>query len=178
MTVDTSNCYHRNLAALTDAQASLAAAIDAIPIPDGVTPVRGRDDSDTFFLPTGDGRGAWFGGSSMPTISAFEAWSGLRGDGRNLILPGVLTGLEPLLILERIPKHSALFVCEPDGLLLKLALILRDYTRFIESGQLVFILGEEQSLVDNLVSFFESSAHRVGRAHTAVGDVGYLQRSL
>ena len=134
--------YHRNQAALRAFQPSVAAILDEVAIPEEVKPATGRDGSDTFLIPDETGRHVWFGGSSMPGISAAEIFAGFRGDGSNASLPGVLTGVEPLVVAGQMAAHTALFVVEQDPLQLKLAMHLRDYSDLFAGGRLVFVLIE------------------------------------
>ncbi len=148
--------YHRNQAALRAFQPSVAAALDEVLIPEEVKPATGRDGSDTFLIPDETGRPVWFGGSSMPGISASEIFAGFRGDGSNVSLPGVLTGVEPLVVASKMATHTALFVVEQDPLQLKLAMHLRDYSDLFAGGRLVFVFGKDEDLARNLCTFFES----------------------
>ena len=142
------------MAALFASQPDIASTVDVAPIPDGVTPVRGRDGSDTFLIATEGGRRSWFGQSSMPTISAHETLAGFHSDGGSVSLPGILTGLEPLVLAGKIPDHCAVFVLEEDPLQIKLAMRLYDYEDLISAGRLVFLLEDE--LDESLRAFFES----------------------
>ncbi|UCE61223.1 MAG: hypothetical protein JSU63_05635 [Phycisphaerales bacterium] len=142
--IDTaSNDYSKNLAALRDLQPDVAAIVDATPVPPSVKPATGRDGSNTFQIESGDGRMTWFGGSSMPTVSASEVFSGFVSDGRNVLLPGVLTGTEPLTIADKLPIHSAVFVVAEHPWHIKLALHLYEYADYIAAGRIVFILAHD-----------------------------------
>jgi len=145
--------YGRNLAALQATQPSVALAVNAVPIPHGIEETVGRDGTRTFLLTDDAGRRTWFGGSSMPSVSAPEMFSNLSGDGGNMSLPGILTGFEPLVIGERLPRHCAVFVVEENPSCLKLAMHLYDYSTLLESGRLAFVLSDD--LTVRLVEFFE-----------------------
>lgn len=147
--------YQPNLAALKVSQPEVAALVDGANIPEGVTSATGRDGGNTYLIADHTGRRSWFGGSSMPTISAKELFGRLQADGGNLSLPGILTGLEPIVMLQQMHPHSALFVLEPDPLQLKLAMHLHDYRTHLDAGRLVLAGGDEQSLLDTLARFFE-----------------------
>ncbi len=154
LAAEKSDCYRKNIAALQTFQPAVADEVEAVSIPPGVATATGRDGSKTFLLPVENAPQAWFGASSMPTISAVQTLGGVRGDGHNVILPGIFTGLEPIVILERVPPHSALFVLEADPLNLKLAMRLHDYTSFIDQRRLVFVPGEGVQIVESLAAFF------------------------
>lgn len=147
--------YQPNITALKARQPQVAAAVEATRIPPSIMPAVGRDGHPTFQLRGEDGRCQWFGGSSMPTISAPELVRAFESDGRNVVLPGVQTGLEPLLVAAMMPSHAALFVMEPDVRAVKLVLQLYDYVGLIESGRLVFLLGAVDDLVGRFSEFFQ-----------------------
>ena len=113
--------YRDNLAALASFQPRVAEIVDAARIPPGVTPARGRDGSSTLLVPAEEGGSIWFGGSSMPSVSAVEMFAGFVSDGRNVSLPGVLTGVEPLVVINKLPLHTALFVVEEHAWHVRLA---------------------------------------------------------
>ncbi len=144
--------YRNNLAAFQAFQSSTADVVDGAPIPGGVEPAKGRDGADTFLITTADGRREWFGGSSMPTISAREILANFQADGRSVSLPGVFTGLEPILLAAGLPAHGYVLVTEADPLRIKLALHLHDYTGLISAGRIVFAL--EADLEHGLCEFF------------------------
>ncbi len=154
MTIVTGKSYRDNLAALSAIQPEIAALVDAAPVPEGVTPATGRDGSSTLLIPTADGRSAWFGGSSMPTISAPALFESFRSDGANVLLPGVLTGLELRFLADKLPAFAALFIIEEDPLAIKLAFRLHDYRDLISAGRLVFL--EAGDLVQSLRTSFEA----------------------
>ena len=154
MALPTSERYRRNLAALTAFQPSVAAVVEAAPVPDGVRPAVGRDGTPTLRIPNPNGRLEWFGQSSMPTVSAEEMFCNSGGDMGNVSLPGILSGVEPLTIARRIPPHRALFVLEENPRNIKLAMHLHDYTELFTTGRLVFVLGDD--LASRLTAFFEA----------------------
>lgn len=155
MAVSPTECYRRNLSALRVFQPAVAALVDETRIPDGFVPATGRDGSDTFLIPSDNGRREWFGRSSMPRVSAGEIFAGFRSDGLNVSLPGVLTGVEPLVVAGKMPAHTALFVIEADVLQLKLALHVCDYADLIARGRIVFVVGRDDALTSDLCGFFE-----------------------
>lgn len=151
--LDDDRIYRRNLAALRAFQPDVARRVDETPIPTSVVPSIGRDGSPTFRLLDQDGGEAWLGRSSMPRVSAEAVFGGLRRDGGNVWLPGVVTGVEPLVVASRIPRHSAVFVLEDDPLALRLALHLHDYLACLAAGRIVHVWTTD--LEASLASFFE-----------------------
>ncbi len=163
LTSETHSCYSRNMTALAARQPALAATVAATATPDSVVAATGRDGTSSFRIEDAPGqtqsasrRPRWLGGSSMPGISAREIFAGFVSDGRNVILPGVLTGVEPLVLAEKLPSHAAVFVVEEDPVQLKLALCAHDYTALIAAGRIVFVLGGAENCAGGLREFFEA----------------------
>lgn len=164
------NATDRNLQALQTRQPDLADHLRALTIPSTVQPATGRDGHPTFRIVGPDGRARWFGGSSMPSISAPEMLAAYSSDGANVVLPGVLTGVEPKIIAERSPAHTAVFVVENDPLAVRLALQLYDYTALIEAGRVLFLLADDLS--GRLQRFF--AAHPGYEIPTQVVSIPHL----
>ncbi|MFQ5414956.1 MAG: hypothetical protein ACE5E6_10910 [Phycisphaerae bacterium] len=146
--------FEHNVDALAERQPDVADAVRSVPVPAGVSPATGRDGAPTLRVPGPDGDLIWFGGSSMPTVSADAIVGRVPDDGGNVTLPGVLTGLEPLLLTRRLPPHVATFVVESDLASLRLALHVYDYAPPIRAGRLVFITGAD--IVAHLRAFFDA----------------------
>ncbi len=155
MAVSPTECYRRNLTALSTCQPGVADCVEKTRIPEDVHPAVGRDGTDTFRIPTATGKREWLGRSSMPGISATALFADFLSDGQNAALPSILTGLEPLVITGRMPPHATLFVVEPDPVQLELALHVRDYSGLLDDGRLVFVVGEQDEAVSQLRCFFE-----------------------
>lgn len=128
-----------NLDALDTRQSDLAAVLRPLSLPASATLTTGRDGALTWRVEQSAG-GRWFGGSSMPTISAPIIVSGYVPDGGSLWLPGMLTGLEPLVLLDRMPRSAALFVVEQDVVQVLLAFHLYDYAPAFTAGRLVILI--------------------------------------
>ncbi len=149
------DCYRKNLAALAALQPDAAALVDTVSIPPSISSAIGRDGSRTFVRRDDNGRLTWFGGSSMPTISAAEMLHGFTSDGRNVCLPGMLTGLECRLLAERVPGHAAVFVVEEDPLAIKLAFHLHDYTELLSAGRMVCFITDVEGLTRWVSDFLQ-----------------------
>lgn len=141
-------CFQGNIAALAVRQPAVSAVVEATAMPDSVSAAIGRDGTPTFVIVDADGRSRWFGGSSMPGISAREVFDGFISDGRSVVLPGVLTGREPFVLAEKLPLHAAVFVVEDDPAQLKLAFSAHDYSELISTGRVVFVLGGAEDMVE------------------------------
>lgn len=129
--------FHRNILALHSTQPDVAAYLEICQIPENVDFAIGRDGHPTFRRSDDPGETPWFGGSSMPSISAPEVFAVIPAAGGNVILPAIMTGQEALVLLDRLPRHCAVFVVEHDSANLVLALHLRDFEKAIHTGRLV-----------------------------------------
>lgn len=143
----------RNLAALRTVQPGLAARLESAAIPPGVEPVTGRDGSPTYLIHLDDRR-LWFGGTSMPSVSAPALLEHFDAGGSNVFLPSVGTGREAKLLAAQLDAHCAVFVYERDPCHLRLALSLHDFSEEIASRRVVLLSGED--VTAELVAFFES----------------------
>ena len=147
------DCLARNLAALQSVAPDLADALAAQPVPPTVQPTRGRDGTPTYLLTESDGRRSWFGGTSMPTISAPAILECSEAGRESTLLPGIGSGMEARLLTERIEPHCAVFVHEPNPLHLALALRLHDVADALADGRLVLLSGLK--LAAALLRFFD-----------------------
>ncbi len=146
--------FAENLTCLKDSQPEVAAFIENATIPDSVLLLTGRDGQPTFQLSSNDQTIEWLGASSMPSVSAPQILSHLETTDVNAIIPGIVTGLEPLVLLEKLPLSSAVFVVEPNPLLIKLAFHLYDYTAHMRTGRLIVVTTD--GWVDQFCAFFET----------------------
>jgi len=152
--VVTEQVFKRNLEALGGFQLGLAELIGGLPIPPGARVAAGRDGSTTYLIETDGGRAEWLGESSMPSVSGPEILAGFASDGRNAVLPGILTGFEPLVALGKMPPCAALIVVEKEPTNLALALRLYDYAEYFAAGRLLLFL--EDGLTESWCGFIEA----------------------
>jgi len=145
-------CFARNLAALRRSQPAIAALVEQSDVPDSVTSTEGRDGSLTYVLPGENDRREWLGRSSMPSVSADALYGECSYEGTNVSLPGIMTGVELLVLAGRLPPQCAIFVVEADPLRLRLAMQLHDYSALIDSGRAVFL--DARDLAAALRDFF------------------------
>lgn len=145
---------HRNLDSLRAEQPTIAILVERASLPGGAQAAVGRDGVATAKFVGENGRWCWFGGSSMPTVSAAEMFAAVSSDAGNVTLPGIGSGFEVLSILKRLPAYRAVFVIEDDAANLRLAFCLHDFSRAIQERRLVFARGE--SLADDLLTYFEA----------------------
>lgn len=153
MTLHDADLYQRNLAALSARQPEVASLVEHAAIPAGTTSAIGRDGTQTFRIPTGNGRSGWFGRSSMPRVSAEAMFGAVVHQTGNVALPGILTGADVVTLINRLPRHCALFVLEDDPASIKLAMHLHDFTGAVHSRRLVFMPGDR--LVETIGVIFE-----------------------
>lgn len=182
LSISTTRSYRRNIAALTDSQADFASVVSAAPVPGDVAPTTGRDGSPTYLLPGDGGRRIWFGGSSMPTVSAPALFAGFRHDGSNVLLPAVLTGLEIRVLADKLPPFCALFVVEDDLVAVKLAMHLHDYSDLIAARRLLLL--RAGNIGDDLGRLFEAHPglelprQMLTIPHRSTAQMSTLQRRL
>jgi len=131
--------FTQNLAELRRRQPEVADLLERTGIPDFAVPAMGRDGSFTFRMTSNCGRTTWFGGSSMPSISAEAILAEVSATGGSVILPGMMTGQEALVLLQKLPTSAAVFIIEPDAGNLVIAMHLRDYAAALKSGRLVLL---------------------------------------
>ena len=81
-----------NLSALEGYLPGLAQRLGRVDIPSTVRRVRGRDQSETFRIDDGNGRGHYLGRTSMPRVRAVALVDGFAPDGSNVLLPEMGTG--------------------------------------------------------------------------------------
>ncbi len=163
----------------------LAERIRTSAIPPNYEPAVGRDGQPTYRIrPCGsaDGRREWFGGSSMPSVTAPIAIESVVDQGSNVVVPGVGTGLEIALLAERLAAHVAIFVYEADVAVMRAWLALRDCSNGLRTGRIVPVCGPDirQALIDRirrdpgfefphrLVSFFTQRGVEIGRLRAQV----------
>ncbi|MHC5108667.1 MAG: hypothetical protein ACYTHJ_02165 [Planctomycetota bacterium] len=131
-----------NLSALRRFQPDVARRVESARLPDFRLDT-GRDGTKTLRILDNNGSWVWFGGSSMPTVSA-DAIAGVRSrQSGNVVVPGVLTGRELLLIADNRPDYVAIFVVESDPAAINLAMRLYDYAPLINAGRLVWVVGQD-----------------------------------
>ncbi len=181
-TISETPVYERNLDAFSVRQPELVERLHTASIPQGVREATGRDGSKTFRIQTINGSEVWLGGSSMPTISAPAIIRDSALLGGNVILPSMLTGDEPLQLLETAPTHVAVFVVERCLLNLKLALHRRDFASHIRNGRLVLFTSDD--LIPETVNFFERfpgyefPRHMVSIPHLLPAKLADFQREV
>ncbi|UCG15838.1 MAG: hypothetical protein JSV19_11140 [Phycisphaerales bacterium] len=151
-TVNEGDCFARNLAALRRLQPALATRLQSTAIPGHAERVTGRDGTPNYLIRGDDGRREWFGGSSMPTISAPAMVEQANTPKGNVLLPAVATGLEAKLLVEKVAAHCAVFVYEHNLAALRMALTLQDVSEPVAAGRLVLLGGDEVEAA--LVAFF------------------------
>jgi len=139
--------YQHNLAVLAARQPELADLIDAAVMPDGAQRATGRDGAPTATYLEGTRR-VWLGATSTPRMTAEAQLGASKIRPGNVCVPGILSGIEALLVLERIAPRFAVFVIERRLELIKLAFHVHAYAPALDTGRLVFL--REGALVNDL----------------------------
>ncbi|MGB0714561.1 MAG: hypothetical protein ACPGXK_01705 [Phycisphaerae bacterium] len=174
-------CFEHNLAALRTRQPAVADALTAADWP-AFSFETGRDGSTSIRINEGPGVGVWFGGSSMPSVSADAIVGFSSSEDGSIVLPGVQTGREILLLLERRAAHTAVYVWEPHPQHMLMAFCLYDYADAMERHRLVWLSGDQPA--DELADFlaanhgFEMPQHILRVPGFSAQQTDELQRGL
>jgi len=173
--------FLRNLAALAARQPEISRSIDQAALPDGATAATGRDGSRTATYRR-RGRTVWLGATSTPRVTAAaQLDQGTLRPG-NVSVPGMLSGIEILQILERLEPRYGVFVIEPCVARIRLVLHLHDFAGAIESGRVVLLReGElETDLLDLIRRYpgYEYPRHIWTALQRSSADVEALQTKL
>lgn len=145
-----------NIEAIRGLQPELADALRATPRLPGAALHRSRDGGWTFRIQDESGSASWIGASSMPRVSAEALFGNLSSAASGVVLPGVLTGMEPLVAAQSLAASCAVFVCEADLARIRLALELYDYRELLTSRRLVFLT--DLPARDGFARFFDRYA--------------------
>lgn len=130
--------YQHNLTTLAARQPKLTHQIDAALMPDGAQRATGRDGAPTATYIEG-ARRVWLGATSTPRMTAEAQLGASTIRPGNVCVPGMLSGMEALLVLERIAPRFAVFVIERRLELIKLAFHVHDYAPALDAGRLVLL---------------------------------------
>lgn len=144
----------RNLDALRKVDVPLADRLAGLDPADGHPRLlRTRDGQTNFRLSSPDGHEYWLGWTSIPAVRAGALIEQFNpGDG-NILLPGVGEGTEIAILLTKLKQDRRVFVWEPDGMAVRLALALRDYAVNLSTGRLVLLAGPLAELSSMLAAW-------------------------
>jgi len=145
-----------NLTALRERDPDLARRLAEVRVPETVEMAVAQDGSVSFRLNGPDGQRKWLGHSSVPLIAAEANLKRTQIGSGNMAMNGLGSGAEAEAILREMAPYQALVAIEKDLLLLNLVLRLRDFTRQLRDGQLVFlsVVGSEPEPDKLLEDFF------------------------
>lgn len=145
--------FQQNMGVLREVDPALARVVDGLATGSKwPAPARARDGRTTFRWTDADGRGAWFGQTSIPSVRAQSLIDSFDSGESNVLLPGFGEGSEAALLLERLGVHRAVFVWEPDATTIRLALALHDFSADLKLGRLVFVHCDQGQLAEALVA--------------------------
>lgn len=143
-----------NLAALAKAAPSLAQRLEATVLPGTWRPVVALDGTPTFRIEAPGDEPRWLAATGVPRVRA-EALLEVSLCRENPALSGVLTGIEIVLLLERLEPHQALYVFEADLVRLSAVLLITPLADAIRAGRCLFVPpGRER---EELLARLESS---------------------
>ncbi len=183
-----------NLTALALHNPTLADLIRKTDIPPEIQTVHGRDGTPTYQFTTEDKKRQYLGHTSIPTVRASALIETFGVDGGNAFFPGIATGHDVRLYLQRTVNHVAAFVYEPLLINIRLALTLVDVSQWLTSGRLILLtnlhIPEKKSSEDTnhlkkaLLEFFKSHAgydfptRMLGYPHMSEADSQQIQQWL
>jgi hypothetical protein len=169
-----------NLSALQSRQPEAAAMVRACELPGGLLPTVGRDGTPTLMIPGKQGL-KWLGGSSMPRASAEEMFGQVDPRGGSVTLPAMLTGMEAMVLAERLAPRFAVFVID-EAQTFKVVLSLRDYQSHFRAGRIVLLMSDD--IPSRASEFFARNpgfalpAHMFKVPQMAAGPLANLARTL
>ncbi len=170
----------RNLGALHERQPEVAAQIQNCELPAGLVPRIGRDGTPTLMVP-GDHGPVWMGGSSMPLASAEEMFGQMDPRGGSVTLPAMLTGMEAIVIAERIAPRFSVFVVDGPANF-RIALSLREYSTHFKTGRIVLLFSDD--IPSRTREFFKRNpgfalpAHLFKVPQVSAGQLANLTRTM
>lgn len=151
-TVGNQHLLNDNLRALSVCQSELAELLAGVDVSHATSCV-GRDGAPTFRMPTDDGHTVWLGRCSTPKVRAEALVENFGNLGDNIVAPAVGNGYEIRELLNRLPRHAAIFVIDRNLQHIALALTLHDFSDDLNNGRLVFLASDVPA--DDLANWFE-----------------------
>ncbi len=155
-TLVATECDHldANLRAMDAYSSGARLRIAAMPNPENVLPVAGRDGAATYRINGHGERRDYLGRTSMPAVRAAALVDAFTPDGNSTLVPAIGTGYEIRELLSRGSGVGAVFVHDRNWPEVRLALTLHDFTGELGSGRLVIL--SEDDLEKSLLTFFEA----------------------
>lgn len=134
-----SQIWRANLGALAAEHADLARRIEDTRVPAHWRPVVALDGSLTFRTEAPGEPACWLGGTAAPATRASSCLCEFQPAEANVALPAIAAGAELTLLLERMARHNAVFVLEPDLSHIAAVLRLIDLSDEIRSGRCALV---------------------------------------
>jgi len=131
--------WTRNLAALAEADSTLADLLGRTELPPTWRLVHALDETLTFRLEPPGQEPVWLADTAAPRTRAIALLENLRLPEQNLGLATVGTGCELALLLERLPGHLAVYVFEEELRRLAAVLRIRELAQPIAQGRCIFV---------------------------------------
>ncbi len=131
--------WQSNLDALAAEQPGFADALRVVSLPESWRPALALDDFVTHRIEKPGQPAAWLGGTAAPVTRAAALLEQFVPAGNNLALPVIAAGAELRFLLERLPRHMAVFVFETDLMALAAVLRIQDFSTAIAEGRCVLV---------------------------------------
>jgi hypothetical protein len=144
--------FERNLTALREFQPELAAQLVQAPHWNQTYQAASTRDGQVNLREEG---GRWFGRTSIPRVRAEALLQQFQSGSANVLLPGIGEGTETELLLQRLGRHRAIFIWEPDPSAVHLAFCLHDFSRAIRDQRLIVLVCALDQLSQALSSWLD-----------------------
>ncbi len=141
-----------NLAALRESDAALAELVAGTDLKPDWRPAVALDNSPSYRIERGGAPPAWLGNTAIPARRAATLVAEFECGESNATLPALAAGAELTLLLERLPRHRAVFVFAEDLAHLAAVLRLHNLSHDISIGRCILLPpGREPAALDRLL---------------------------
>ncbi|MBN2445527.1 MAG: hypothetical protein JXO22_02295, partial [Phycisphaerae bacterium] len=131
--------YAGNIDALRGVNPELAALIESTELPTEWHAVHGLDGALTYRLEAPGEPPEWLAATAAPRVRAEALAATYELGTMNATLPALGNGAELLLLLERLPRHVAVFVFEPNVCVLAAVLRCHDLSAALRQSRCVLV---------------------------------------
>src|SRR5687767_2497223 len=148
--------FERNLNALREFQPALAEQLVTAPSWSQSYTLEATRDGRLNFRSLSEGR-AWFGRTSIPFVRAEAILQQFQSGTANVLLPAIAEGTEAELLIQRLGRHRAIYVWEPNLCAVQLVLCLHDFSAAIRDGRLIFFACTFEQLSQTLSTWLDEN---------------------
>lgn len=135
--------FSRNLAALSSEQPALEQQLRNVALPVTWRPVLALDDWPTWRCEAPGEPANWLCDTAVPRTRADALLSIYQPGELNATLPAIACGAELVLLLDRLPRHKAVFVFERDIAVLSAVLRVIDVSSDVAAGRCILLHSDD-----------------------------------